>query len=123
MITQKTNYMKNIFRILSLALVAVLASCTQDPTTYKQIVKNNTDTTITFIAVSKTCHNTYTLQPGEEVTTHDAKVVNAPADCKDHQYTVSPELDDSYTDITNAANWDFEKKDKTVTCRFTFEKR
>lgn len=115
--------MKNIFRILSLALVVALASCTQDPTVYKQIVKNNTDTAISFTAVSETCHNTYTLKAGEEVTTHDAQVVNAPSDCKDHQYTVTPELDESYTDISNAANWDFAKGDKTVTCTFTFEKR
>jgi hypothetical protein len=115
--------MKNLFRILTLALVAVLASCTQDPTTYKQVVKNNTDQTITFTAVSETCHNTYTLKPGEEVTTHDARVMNAPSDCQDHKYTLSTVLDDSYTDIANQSNWDFAKGDKTVTCTFTFEKR
>jgi hypothetical protein len=115
--------MKNFFRILSFAFVAVLASCTQDPTTYKQIVTNNTDETITFTAVSETCHNTYTLKPGEEVTTHDARVANPPSDCKDHQYTVTTVLDDSYNDITNPAYWDFVKDGKTVTCRFSFEKR
>lgn len=115
--------MKTLFGILSLTLVTILASCTQDPATYKQIVKNNTSETITFTSVSETCHNTYTLKPGEEVTTHDAKVMNAPSDCKDHQYTVSTTLDNTYTDMTNAANWNFAKDSKTATCTFTFEKR
>ncbi len=115
--------MKNIFKTLILVVVAAMASCTQDPTTYKQVVKNNTSETITFTAVSETCHNTYTLKPGEEVITHDAQVLNAPSDCKDHEYTVSTALDNSITDIRDAANWQLEKGNKSVTCRFTFEKR
>jgi len=114
--------MKKLFGFLTAAFALLLFSCAQDPTVYKQIVKNNTDETITFTAVSETCHNTYTLKPGEEVTTHDAQVVNAPKDCTDHNYTVNSS-NDSITDISNQANWDYQKGNKTVTCRFSFEKR
>lgn len=114
--------MKKLIGILSIGITLMLSSCAEDPAVYKQIVKNNTDETITFTAESETCHNTYTLKPGEEVTTHDAQVVNAPKDCTDHKYTVSTP-NEHITDISNIANWDYQKGNKTVTCRFTFEKR